>query len=213
MWRLGQVSVLDWTTYPYLGFFLASLMVSTGGGSSSSARRPQTLEFDQGLLEARLVCPSHVQRSESLKCEVYLLARPEGGILVVPGRLFPFKPRFGPDAHLEFEAQDGKGPAKLLRVASEAFIGRYEGSADGFKLLGRGELFGWRLDLNGKDWLLPPNVIGSVRIRAIVTLNLFASAEEPFPAVKKFLGRHLRAAKNVVPDGVFRSNEVEVVIE
>lgn len=136
--------------------------------------------------------------------------------MAIPRVLTPLPYPGKPLAVLEFEARSG---SKTLRLepSYEATHGRYKRapglSEEEIVVLGPGNVWGWRLDLNGADWLLPREP-GEYTLRAIVRIDLAQrdSKGELYDGVRNLAGKYLDQLTRIVASGEWTSNTVEITI-
>lgn len=173
--------------------------------------------FSPMLLDLRLNCTPLETKGEAVTCDVILFAEPSGGPAIVPRIWPPFRVGRWPEIVMRFLARDAAGAETWLEIAPEAGRGRYDIvlplSERSLLYLLAGEAHGWRYILNGKDWLLPKEP-GDYRIAAELTLRLRQrdASGDLSPGIESLLRDHLELVPVVVPDGVWRSNEVAVRI-
>jgi hypothetical protein len=171
--------------------------------------RPFQLQVQLNCLE------EEVSPEQTLPCRVYLLASPEGGPVLIPRTLPPFRLFAWPDIKLQFEIREAGGAYSPLSTATDADQGRWcislPLSEKTLLVLRPGELYGWSFDLNGRDWVLPRKD-GKYSLRAHVTLRLRQRTPggQIEPAVSKNLGKHPEYLDFFVPEGTWDSNEVVV---
>jgi len=166
-------------------------------------------------LDLRLRCDSLDAGAEPVTCDVSLIADPSAGPAIVPRTWPPFRIGPWPEIVIRFTARDAGGAQQWLEIAPAAGRGRYhlvKPLSEGLLLyLLPGEAHGWRYSLNGEDWLLPRQA-GEYRIAAELTLRLRQRDKSGHlsPGIETILKDHLELVPVVVPDGVWRSNEVVI---
>lgn len=167
----------------------------------------------ENRVDLRLACdPARRTSSGAVFCDVTLRnAGPD--TLVVPRQPTPFMLPHREPAIIIFEARNQE-TWKELEIAPLAKRGRYDLgslSRDSLLTLRNGEIHGWRVDINGDDWLLPERQ-GKYEVRARLIVHLLPqnSSGSLAPALKEILGQHVNEAKRLVLDGEFISNSLYV---
>lgn len=195
---------------------ILSLAVACSQAVSSDADQPPGKEaFTPMKLDLRLSCTPLEATSEPVTCDVVLFADPSGGPAIVPRIWPPFRIGRWPEIVIRFTARDAAGVEQWLEIAPAAGRGRYEivkPLSEGLLLYFLpGEAHGRRYRLNGEDWLLPKQP-GEYRIAAELTLRLHQRDKDGHlsPGIETILKDHLELVPVVVPDGVWRSNEVVI---
>jgi len=185
-------------------------------GCATAWRDPDPWKPRPFQLQVQLTClEEKVSPEQALPCRVYLLASPEGGPVLIPRTMPPFRLLPWPDIKLQFEVREDGGAYSPLSTAADVDRGRWCVSlplSEGTLIVLRpGELYGWSFDLNGRDWILPRKD-GKYSLRAHVALRLRHRTPDGHlePAVSKKLGKHPEYLDFFVPDGTWDSNEVIV---
>jgi hypothetical protein len=210
--RLEQGRLLREVTAMFMPLLVLSLAVA---GGRTVEQAPGVDAYAPMRLDLRLSCASLEVATEPVKCDVVLLADPTGGPAIVPRTWPPFRIGRWPEIVIRFTARDAAGIERWLEIAPPAGRGRYDIvkplSEGSLLYLLPGEAHGWRYRLNGEDWLLPREP-GEYRIAAELTLRLHQRDKSGHlsPGIETILRDHPELVPIVVPDGVWRSNEVVI---
>lgn len=173
-------------------------------------------QLREGKLESKLRCDDvEIQSGEPLLCDIYLVADRDGGTIIVPRFVAPFKIRTQPTMVVSFEIETTRGiePLTLSYEATHGLYDRGELVAGSLVNLFPGGLVGWRFDLDGRDWVLPA-FSGRARIRGTFRIDLTEPDKngEIYPAVRELAGRYIQQIEKIVAHGQWTTNWVDVTL-
>lgn len=137
--------------------------------------------------------------------------------LIVPRLLLPGPVPRRPPSWIQFLIRRG-GEERNLAIAPEANSGRYDVASlytSDLMFLGPRQIYGWRYDLNGADWLLPCSQ-GTYELQARLNVKLLDPRADgkPDPAVRAILARYSKTiASKIIMNGSWFSNRIKLEVK
>ncbi len=158
-----------------------------------------------------------VTEDQHLNCTVLLKTARSSGFTLVPIYAYPFEMPHRPPAVLSFIIDGEKQPTKKLEISDATLRGRYDVgrmTKSELLLLPPGHSYGWSVDINGGDWLLPRRP-GIYRLVAELRVNLLQPSERATidPVVIDALTGLVGDASSIAMNGVWRSEPLEVTVQ